>query len=69
MNRKIAAQDARKPGSSHDSPHDLHPATGFKPVALPALAAAVRAGRKQPSQQKTQNELPAILRKESILDS
>jgi len=39
---------------------------GFKPVALPALKAAVHASRKTPQKKKT-NELPAILRKESQL--
>jgi hypothetical protein len=35
----------------------------FKPVALPALAAAVRATKRQPGRPKT-SEPPAILRKE-----
>jgi hypothetical protein len=39
----------------------------FKPVALPALAAAMHAARQQPRQPKIQ-ELPAILRKEAMLD-
>ena len=39
----------------------------FKPVALPALAAAVHAVREQPRHPKSQ-ELPAILRKEAIVD-
>lgn len=39
----------------------------FKPVALPALAAAVHAVREQPRLPKSQ-ELPAILRKEAIVD-
>ncbi len=38
----------------------------FKPVALPALAAAVHAVREQPRLPKNQ-ELPAILRKEAIV--
>jgi hypothetical protein len=42
------------------------PQAGFKPVALPALKAAVHASRKMPQKKKT-NELPAILRKESQL--
>lgn len=42
-------------------------APAFKPVALPALAAAVHAVRPQPNAPKSQ-ELPAILRKESQLD-
>lgn len=38
----------------------------FKPVALPALAAAVQVTRPQPSRRKNQ-ELPAILRKDAGL--
>ena len=38
----------------------------FKPVALPAVAAAVRAAKLQPSRPKT-SQPPAILRKESVL--
>jgi len=39
----------------------------FKPVALPALAAAVRAAQPQETPPKA-SELPAILRKEAALD-
>ena len=42
------------------------PQSGFKPVALPALKAAVHASRQMP-QKKKPNELPAILRKDSQL--
>ena len=42
------------------------PQPGFKPVALPALKAAVHASRKTTQKKKT-NELPAILRKEAQL--
>lgn len=38
----------------------------FKPVALPALAAAVRSSQPQPSKPK-EVAPPAILRKESVL--
>jgi hypothetical protein len=41
-------------------------APAFKPVALPALAAAMQAARFQPQLPKVQ-ELPAILRKEAVL--
>lgn len=40
----------------------------FKPVALPALAAAVRSAKRQPPEDKKNVELPAILRKEAMLD-
>ena len=39
---------------------------GFKPVALPAVAAAVRAAKLQPSRPKN-SQPPAILRKEAVL--
>ena len=39
----------------------------FKPVALPALAAAMRSAKQQSVKTKT-HELPAILRKEALLD-
>jgi hypothetical protein len=38
----------------------------FKAVALPALAAAVQAAKRQPNRPKA-SELPAILRKEAVL--
>jgi hypothetical protein len=41
-------------------------APAFKPVALPALAAAMQAARFHPQSPKVQ-ELPAILRKEAML--
>ena len=37
---------------------------GFKPVALPALAAAVKAAKPKP-QETPHRELPAILRKDA----
>jgi hypothetical protein len=39
---------------------------GFKPVALPAVAAAVRAAKLQPSR-PINSQPPAILRKEAML--
>lgn len=47
-------------GASKNSP-------GFKPVALPALAAAVEAAKMNAPQPK-QRELPPILRKDAALD-
>jgi hypothetical protein len=38
----------------------------FKPVALPAVAAAVRAAKLQPNRPKN-SQPPAILRKEAVL--
>jgi hypothetical protein len=42
-------------------------ASGFKPVALPALAAALRKGRETQGRDAGQRELPPILRKEAVL--
>ena len=42
------------------------PVLPFKPVALPALAAAVQAVKRQPASTRAL-ELPAILRKETML--
>ena len=38
----------------------------FKPVALPALAAAMRSAKHRPAKARTP-ELPAILRKEAVI--
>ncbi|MCG7392430.1 hypothetical protein MHY87_05875 [Microvirga sp. ACRRW] len=54
----------RDPQSSHEA---AQAAPAFKPVALPALAAAMRSVKRQPAKAKAQ-ELPAILRKEAQLD-
>ncbi|KAA2236711.1 hypothetical protein [Salinarimonas soli] len=42
-------------------------ATGFKPVALPALAAALRQVRETQTVDAAARELPPILRKEAVL--
>jgi hypothetical protein len=48
-------------------PSTARPETpAFKPIALPALAAAMQAARFQPQSSKVQ-EPPAILRKEAVL--
>lgn len=54
----------RDPQSS-SKPAEAVPA--FKPVALPALAAAMCSAKHQPAKAKAQ-ELPAILRKEAAID-
>ncbi|MET0429391.1 MAG: hypothetical protein ABW026_12945 [Microvirga sp.] len=59
MTKTTKSQETRQQTQSEPKP-------GFKPVALPALAAAVHASRKVPQTKKT-NEPPAILRKDSQL--
>ncbi|MBM6592631.1 hypothetical protein [Microvirga pudoricolor] len=61
MTQEKNAQELRQ-----ESRQQAQSGTAFKPVALPALAAAVHASRKQPQHKKT-SELPAILRKEAQL--
>lgn len=57
----------------HASNHNSRPSSkeaqaipAFKPVALPALAAAMRSAKHRPTKAK-KPELPAILRKEAVL--
>ena len=61
MTQQAIERDAR----SH-IPQPPRAEPGFKPVALPALAAAVHAARAQASRPKV-HEPPAILRKEAVL--
>ena len=56
-----ASKHDRQPGSK---PAQVIPA--FKPVALPALAAAMRSAKPRPTKAK-KPELPAILRKDAML--
>ncbi|MBQ0823213.1 hypothetical protein HPT29_018825 [Microvirga terrae] len=57
------AQDRQiRPGEQNAA----HSIPAFKAVALPALAAAVQAAKRQQDRPKT-SELPAILRKEAML--
>jgi hypothetical protein len=53
----------REQRSGRETESETIPA--FKPVALPALAAAMRAAQAQPSKPK-ETALPAILRKEAV---
>jgi hypothetical protein len=64
VTNQIAERDSR-PHQAAQTERQKQPA--FKPVALPALAAAVHAAglRSRPSQQ---HALPAILRKEAMTD-
>jgi hypothetical protein len=40
----------------------------FKPLRLPAVAAAVQASAKQPPRQTIQRDIPAILREDALDD-
>ena len=41
---------------------------GFKPLALPALAAAVQMSRREARKPATERQVPAILRVEALTD-
>jgi len=58
----MSQQNANRDGRGNDQA--AKPA--FKPVALPAVAAAVRAAKQQPNRPHSR-QLPAILRKEAAL--
>ncbi|EIM26133.1 hypothetical protein [Microvirga lotononidis] len=62
MTRQVSEQNTR-PGEQSAA----RPIPTFKAVALPALAAAVQAAKLQQNPPKI-SELPAILRKEAMLD-
>ena len=59
-------QDASTKPSRPSQTAAAHSVPGFKPVALPALAAAVQAAKAQACKPKAP-ELPPILRKEAVL--
>ncbi len=61
MTMHASSQEQR---SGREAANEVIPA--FKPVALPALAAAMRSAQPQPSQ-PTETARPAILRKEAVL--
>jgi hypothetical protein len=63
MTQHAVTQDPRS-RSQEAARQGARPAPDFKPVALPALAAAVRASRIRP-RSETRKDLPAILRKET----
>jgi hypothetical protein len=61
----MMARQAQSPRQT--APHAPRPeAAGFKPVALPALAAALRQTR-APARETRVQDLPVILRKDSFL--
>ncbi|HEY8382894.1 MAG TPA: hypothetical protein VIL09_12175 [Microvirga sp.] len=54
------------PQPDHRAAQNVRPEARFKPVALPALAAAVKAAQTQPRPVK-HHDVPAILRKEALV--
>jgi hypothetical protein len=59
----MTKQDSRRETRTEPAPAESKPA--FKPVALPAVAAAVRATRARPTPPKDRKP-PAILRKNAL---
>ena len=59
--------EARTQGSQPERRQARQAEAVFKPVALPALAAAVHAARQQPSPARPR-EVPHFLRKEAVID-
>ncbi|MBJ6127807.1 hypothetical protein [Microvirga splendida] len=59
-------QHAPSRDASSDREKAAQSIPAFKDVALPALAAAVQAAKRQPNRPKV-SELPAFLRKEAVL--
>lgn len=57
----------RSSGSTDAPRRPIQPEAGFKPVALPALAAAIHAVRTPPQPRRTQ-DWPAVLRKDAATD-
>ena len=45
-----------------------HGEGGFKPLAIPAVAAAVSAGAKARTREAARREIPAILRQDGFVD-
>lgn len=62
---EIMAQTARQPEQQRE--RQIRADAAFKPVALPALAAAVKAVKDKP-REKVRHEPPPILRKEASID-
>ena len=67
MAQKTQTLETRRDGSlKQAAPHGEG---GFKPLAIPAVAAAVTAGAKVPTREATRRrDLPAVLRQDGFVD-
>jgi hypothetical protein len=64
MVQKLQARQTRQPSAA-----TAHRVGSFKPIAIPAVAAAVSAGAGRPARQAERREdLPAILRQDDFVD-
>ncbi|HEX8168057.1 MAG TPA: hypothetical protein VF601_19990 [Beijerinckiaceae bacterium] len=64
MVRKAQDFDTRRDSSLKRAPHE----GGFKPLAIPAVAAAVSAGAKARARKAAPQEVPATLRRDGFTD-
>ena len=64
MARKTQDHETRRDGSLKHAPHE----GGFKPLAIPAVAAAVTAGAKARPREAERRDIPAVLRRDGFVD-
>ncbi|HEX8665148.1 MAG TPA: hypothetical protein VF744_14080 [Beijerinckiaceae bacterium] len=65
MARKTQDHETRRDGSLKHAPHE----GGFKPLAIPAVAAAVTAGAKaRPREAERRRDILAVLRQDGFVD-
>jgi hypothetical protein len=64
MAQKTQSSEARRASLKHAS----HGEGGFKPLAIPAVAAAVTAAAKARTRETARRDLPAVLRQEGFVD-
>jgi hypothetical protein len=65
MARKTQDHETRRDGSLKHAPHGEG---GFKPLAIPAVAAAVTVGAKARPRETARRDLPAVLRQDGFVD-
>jgi hypothetical protein len=66
MARKTQTLETRRDASlKHAAPQGEG---GFKPLAIPAVAAAVTAGAKARTREAARRDLPAVLRQDGFVD-
>jgi hypothetical protein len=64
MAQNTQTYKTRRDGSLKHAPHE----GGFKPLAIPAVAAAVTAGAKARPRAADRRDLPAVLRQDGFVD-
>ena len=64
MAQKTQTLGTRRDGSLKHAPHE----GGFKPLAIPAVAAAVEAGATAQARKPAKRDIPAVLRQDDFVD-